>query len=488
MYRSQRVLELSEDLVLHLAPRKLRVFVEQMDRLVSGQMPEDEAVAMVKAFAPLAEINLTAESRSFWSAVTKTGRRLTRIRNITGRLRGLWGVTPILTTTYCAESDRILGMDSSSIVFTNYYITSRFHLNFNSTTKKMSEIGHEMVYAFRRLVMTWVLIRYDVFWYYHDTGIMLPNGGYGSDFGINLQEMQLLKNAKKFLLVYAYGADYRTRKKTIASAPLNFCMDCTDIGRYCICDDVGGEQMLQTIGSYATRAVAFGLEVEQIPNYRFLNYLLLDAEELAEARRQITLKRNQSNIYAPLRIGHFPNHGFFKGTSYLKDAVEKLQAEGIPVELNYFTGLPRSEVLKAMLGVDVLVDQLVSGAYGLTAVEAMGLGLPVIVYMRDGIEISQSKDCPVINANAHNIEGVLRRIIKEPSELQAAAKKGPEFVGRHHSIQSFSARLGQMYLDELPLSWLSRRHIRRGIAAADKQTEAVALELSQAALGPDSRR
>lgn len=486
MHLYQRVLGSSESLILQLAPRKLRMFVEQVDRLVSGRMSEDEAIAMVEAFVPLVDSNPTPENVAFWAAVVRTGRRLTRARNAIGTLRGLWGVTPILTTTYCAESDRILGMNSSSIVFVSYYITSRFHLNFSSIDKKMTEIGYGMLYAFRRLIMIWAIIRYDVFWYYHDTGVMLPTGGYGSNFGINLQEMQLLKDSGKFLFVYAYGADYRTRGKTLASAPLNFCMDCAEVGKYCICDDVGGEQMLQTIGSYATRAVAFGLEAEQIPNARFLNYLLLDAEELAEARRQIVPKRNRADGSAPLRIGHFPNHGFFKGTAYLKAAVERLQAEGLSVELVYFSGMPRSEVLKAMLGVDVLVDQLIGGAYGLTAVEAMGLGLPVIVYMRDGVEISRSDDCPAINANAHDIEDVLRRMIEQPSELLEAAKKGPAFVGRHHSIQSFAARLGEMYLEEIPLSWLSQRRIRRGIAAAGKQAEAVALELSQAAFGPHS--
>ena len=75
--------------------------------------------------------------------------------------------------------------------------------------------------------------------------------------------------------------------------------------------------------------------------------------------------------------------------------------------------------------IDVLVDQLVSGSFGLTAIEAMALGCPVICYLHDGTTIAEPDACPVIPANPDTITDVLRDLMRDPERLSKARVSGP---------------------------------------------------------------
>jgi glycosyltransferase involved in cell wall biosynthesis len=110
-------------------------------------------------------------------------------------------------------------------------------------------------------------------------------------------------------------------------------------------------------------------------------------------------------------------------------------------------GKPNSEILKAMVEIDVLVDQLVSGSFGLTTVEAMALGCPVICYLHDSVDIAEPESCPVIPANPDTIEDVLRSLLNHRERLLRAQKMGPLYVRRNYSIQSLARHLAALYRD-----------------------------------------
>src|SRR5262249_21609466 len=150
-----------------------------------------------------------------------------------------------------------------------------------------------------------------------------------------------------------YGADWRVRSLTLAEGPLNMCMDCPEPGKYCICDDRGVD-VLATIAERATQMTAHSLAMTQLPRARTLAVNPIDTDRIpyGPAPRE----------RGTLRIGHFPNHGHFKGTRYLEEAVARLKSEGRPIELVMISGRPRIEIVEAMRSVDVVVDQLISGA------------------------------------------------------------------------------------------------------------------------------
>lgn len=197
--------------------------------------------------------------------------------------------------------------------------------------------------------------------------------------------------------------------------------------------------MLATIRSYATAMIAHGLSMEIIPGARNIPYIGVDIDDFRKA------KRRETPSGAPLRVGHFPNHEYFKGSKYLRRAIENLQTKGRAIEFVTLSGVPQSEVLRMMGEIDVLVDQLVSGSFGLTAIEAMAMGCPVICYLHDGVQIAAPRECPVIRANPDNIEDVLANLSLE--QLKSAGNAGREYVKKHYSIAPLAEHLSHLYSD-----------------------------------------
>ena len=91
-----------------------------------------------------------------------------------------------------------------------------------------------------------------------------------------------------------------------------------------------------------------------------------------------------------IRIGHFWRRGglnadfafrYFKGTDLLEQALQILRQRGVDIDyVNQLT--PRNQLPNVLRSLDVLADQFVVGAYGLPAVEALLLGVPVVGYYR----------------------------------------------------------------------------------------------------------
>lgn len=118
-----------------------------------------------------------------------TDRRLTR-----GTIRTLWASTPILTLPILAQCDRLLGLRSSSLVFNTYYITRSFDINLFifEAAIRLTRSGTGLR-NFRRIVLVWALLKFDVFNYFYDRGLMVSDG----QFGIHPEEIQLLFDWEK---------------------------------------------------------------------------------------------------------------------------------------------------------------------------------------------------------------------------------------------------------------------------------------------------
>lgn len=444
--------------------------------MIPGELSPEETVAALRAFNAntLFDEQDVTNTTPFWEELLATSRKLTSYRKLTGRISSLWGVTPIAGLNFGRSADRFLNVRSESITFNSYYITSEFDYNLSKLQDYIIQNHNELFYTFRRYVFAWALLRYDIFHFYNDRGILEPAGGYGSDrFGISILEMKTIRRAGKALFTYAYGADHRMRNKTLATDPLNFCMECPEPGKFCLCDDEGGMEMLETIRDNATRMIGCGLSLDLLPDARALNYLVVDTDALIPDSTAMTAPSE-----GPLRVGHFPNHGFFKGSRFLIAAIEDLQAEGHAIELVQFSGLPREQILKSMQTVDVVVDQLISGSFGLTAIEAMALGRPVICRLRDGIALASRQECPIIEADPSNIKTILLNIIQDRSLLDGLGDRGRYYAGRYHSIESLACRLSELYSENIDLPLVASAKIKFGAYRSRRAMQAKLMAIS----------
>ena len=246
--------------------------------------------------------------------------------------------------------------------------------------------------------------------------------------------MRLLRRAGKRFYTLAYGADNRRRERTLASGKFNFCMHCPEPGKFCVCNDLGGERMFETIARYTTQMLALGLALDMIPRARPLQYLIVDPS-------QFTPIYPVADCARAFRVVHAPNHPHFKGTRYLEQAVTRLQQEGYLIELILVSGLSNRELMNVVGSADLVADQFIGGSFGYAAVEAMALGKPVLCYVRDSIRASNPDSLPIINASPDDLHEKLRDILQNRHSLPEIGRRSRQYVERYHSLTAFTASL-----------------------------------------------
>lgn len=356
-----------------------------------------------------------------------------KLRASRGVQRSFWGVTPILTLPLLARADRLLGRQAETGVFVTYHITRNFDWNMsNQQAWVLAHIPHRYSLWCEALFLL-ALMRFDAFHYFYDRGIMAP----AARFGINHRELELIRQHRKQLFTYAYGADVRAREATLALGRWNFCVDCDAPGRYCICSTEELTESMRPVIPIAKAMNAMGDMLTYVPNANHINYWPIDTDRFKPAPPR---KREPGSR---LVVAHAPNHSHFKGTRYLLQAIEKLQAEGLDIELKRVQGVPNEEVLALFEQADVVVDQLVGGFYGYTALEAMAVGRPVMTYVRSHDLLLP--EFPLLNATPDSVEGVLRSIFLGGVDLDALGAAGRAYVEAHQSVAAVSRRLASLY-------------------------------------------
>lgn len=152
----------------------------------------------------------------------------------------------------------------------------------------------------------------------------------------------------------------------------------------------------------------------------------------------------------PLRIGHAPSNRKGKGTDFVLDALDHLEKEGFEFELVLVEGVSNVEAKKLYEDIDVLVDQLFFGWYGGLAVEAMALGKPVLVYLREEdlkyLPSQMKEELPFINVNPFTILDGLKKVLQMPrEELFQIAQESRHFAVKWHNPLSIAQRLKEDY-------------------------------------------
>lgn len=154
----------------------------------------------------------------------------------------------------------------------------------------------------------------------------------------------------------------------------------------------------------------------------------------------------------PVVIVHAPSNPEGKGSQYIIPAMEELVAEfeaqgadSPKLEFVQLIGVSHDEVLSELKRADIVVDQLFAGDYGLFAVEAMASGAAVVNYMHPEITASYPDDMPVVSATKENLKEVVRELVLNPKKRISAAKAGPSYAMRIHSIETVTPELLRLY-------------------------------------------
>nr|NLI49063.1 glycosyltransferase family 4 protein [Propionibacterium sp.] len=140
------------------------------------------------------------------------------------------------------------------------------------------------------------------------------------------------------------------------------------------------------------------------------------------------------------RVLFVPSQSVLKGTRHVEPVLRRLAERGL-IEYVAPRGVPHAEMVRLVKSVDIVVDQLLFGSYGVAAIEAMAAGR-VVVGNISTLGTDVMPELPhVENATPDDFEQVLSSILDRRDEARAAAAGNVGFVRRWHDGREAARRL-----------------------------------------------
>jgi hypothetical protein len=184
--------------------------------------------------------------------------------------------------------------------------------------------------------------------------------------------------------------------------------------------------------------------------------VLLDLDKYLDELNKIQVEKKSDEI----TILHSPSHLYHtrtKGTDYIIPALKRIAAMPqynvrliLPSEKDKNRSTPysstRYELFKHFKEADIVIDQLITGWYGLLSVEALAAGNEVICYVDEHLKPNLFPSCPIEIANVNNLEEVVIKCIEKVKEgNQLSQQQKIEWVRRYHTIEKNNEGLLQAW-------------------------------------------
>lgn len=162
------------------------------------------------------------------------------------------------------------------------------------------------------------------------------------------------------------------------------------------------------------------------------------------------LRAIRERVHVPsdrIRIAHAPTNRSVKGTRTFEVVVRKLAKE-YPIDVDIIEGRPWAECLERKAKADIFYDQTRLG-YGNNAVEAWGMGLPVIAGVEDPAVRSRMVETwgslPFVEASETTLEASLRLLIESRAMREDFGARGESFARRFHDETKVVGLLRDLY-------------------------------------------
>jgi hypothetical protein len=258
--------------------------------------------------------------------------------------------------------------------------------------------------------------------------------------GNRLYEISLLKFLGKKIFFYFCGCDVRNSKFAIRNNIVNACSHCWPM----LCS-ANRNRAIFIANKYADAIFVSTPDLlEFIPNALYLPQPI-DLEVFSAIANECCKKSNPSICKDKIIIAHAPSNQSIKGTKYLLEAVLKLQKKGLPVDLVLIEGKSYTEAIRTCAKADLIVDQLLIGAYGQFSVEMMAMGKPVVCYIREDLLRYYPPTLPIISASPDNIESILDWLIERREDWSIYGNNGIDYVKNYHDSIKIGEQLASFY-------------------------------------------
>lgn len=354
----------------------------------------------------------------------------------------IWGPIPLLNNKYWSAAMKQAGYESQTLMKEYYNIHQRndFDLYYEDL----------LPFWLLKLPFSGFLKRFSAFCYvisHASVFHMSFNSGIFGDTAFWKVEGFLLRLAGIKTVVIPYGADAYLYSRIMDTSTRNALL-LTKTARMAMLE----EKLQQKVSYWVKHAdiVIAGIMLDGIGRWDVTigQFIQIDTHEWHP--RQSYSKYNGLN--GPVRIIHTPNHRHFKGTEFLLQAVQQIQAEGWLVELILLEKVPNQEVRQRMQAADILAEQFIfPGGYALSGIEGMACGLPVLAnlshesYTRVFRRYSFLNECPVLSTTPETLKQNLLLLICNPDLRETLGRAGRAYVEKYHSYETARYLFGSIY-------------------------------------------
>lgn len=334
-----------------------------------------------------------------------------------------------------AQGERRLGLDSRVLTTQEHFLN--FPYDISLRWEKKGAIGR-----FLSSLRAFLKYRnkFDVFHFNYGSTLI--------DFrtyGIFHWDLPLYPKDKKIIFTYN-GCDARQKYKTIKRVDIASCHEKDCYGG--ICNDEGRDRMRQKrihrVSKYAHHIFAVNPDLlyflpENLSS--FLPYSIASWYDIQTLPYKIDRK---------IRIVHSPTNRAAKGSGYIIQALENLKKR-YTIEVTLVENIPHQKALEDCKEGDLIIDQVLAGWYGGFAVEAMRMGKPVGVFIREEDlkfipkEMAEDLKEAVINLHPHHIEDILMEYLENPQRLYQKSRAGLDYVHKWHDPMHVATMTKEVY-------------------------------------------
>lgn len=134
------------------------------------------------------------------------------------------------------------------------------------------------------------------------------------------------------------------------------------------------------------------------------------------------------------RVVHLPSRRTppIKGTPFIEEVLSRLDRMGF-IEWVRVGQLPHSRVHSLFRSVDIVIDQIGSGSYGLTSVEAMAAGAVAVSELYESTLLNMGFVPPIYSCSRSDFEIRLLDLISDRSKLALLKECSLDYVKHVHS-------------------------------------------------------
>ncbi len=159
-----------------------------------------------------------------------------------------------------------------------------------------------------------------------------------------------------------------------------------------------------------------------------------------------------------VRVLHCPSRPEIKGSARIQAVMEKLVAEGLPIEFRQITGVPHAQVLHEIAQCDFVVDELYSDSpLAGFAAEASAFGKAAVVggygwkLFPDFLRPEEMP--PTAVCHPDELESTVRTLVLDPVRREELGAKARAFLQAQWSEAAFAARFARMVTGDIPVDW-----------------------------------